>query len=104
MSATTTTAAVPCSQCGRRHRSWLAVAKCRWPRAEWVCGDPPFDGPAFASVSLCGGEGQTTVILYPTEAEARGAKRLIDRLACGGRCCRLHSVVELSRDGGRVPA
>jgi hypothetical protein len=52
-------------------------------------------------VSLCGGDAQTTVILYPSEDEAQKAKRLIDRLACGGRCIRLHSVVAMSRDGGR---
>ena len=68
------------------------------------CRQPAIRRAAFASVSLCGGEGQTTVILYPSDQEAQAAKGLIDRLACGGRCCRLHSVVELSRGGGRVRA
>jgi hypothetical protein len=99
---TTTTATAPaCLRCGRRHRSWRAVAQCRWPKAIWVAGNPPCDGRAFASVSLCGGDAQTTVILYPSDEEAQQAKRLIDRLACGGRCRRLHSVLEVMRDGGR---
>jgi hypothetical protein len=99
---TTLTAATPaCRRCGRRHRSWRAVAMCRWPNAIWIAGSAPDDGPCFASVSLCGGDAQTTVILYPSDEEAQAAKRLIDRLACGGRCCRLHSVVEVMRDGGR---
>ena|SRR5665213_2803493 len=99
---TTTTPAVRCRRCGKRHQSWRTVAACRWPRAIWIAGSAPDAGRCFASVSLCGGEGQTTVILYPSLAEALAAKRLIDRLACGGRCIRLHSVVEVMRDGGRA--
>lgn len=36
--------------CDRRHREWWTLARCVWPKAEWVRGDGP-----FASASLCGG-------------------------------------------------
>jgi hypothetical protein len=97
---TTITAANPCCRrCGRRHRSWRGVAQCRWARAEWVCGAPDFSGPAFASVSNCGGFRRSgpTVILYPTEARALEAKAMIDRLACGSRCCRMHKVERMTK-------
>jgi hypothetical protein len=103
----TATAANPCCRrCGRYHRSWRAVALCRWPRAEWVAGAPAWRGPCYASVSLCPGYGRAgvTAILYATAGEAHAAKSLIDRLACGGGCSRQHCVVALSRDGGRGDA
>jgi hypothetical protein len=92
----------PCQRCRRRHKSWRTVALCRWPRSEWVVGNPSFAGPCFASVSHC--PRGITVILYPTKAEAEAAKRLIDRLACGGRCMKLHRVERMRRDGGEDDA
>jgi hypothetical protein len=99
----TTTAAVRCRRCGKAHRSWRSVALCRWPKALWISGNPPFDGPAFASVSDCPCFRRVglTAILHPTEARAEDAKALIDRFACGGGCSRQHRVVEVVRDGGR---
>jgi hypothetical protein len=99
----TTTAAVRCLRCGRAHRSWRAVAMCRWPRALWISGDPPISGPCYASVSDCPCFRRVglTAILYATRAEAEAAKRVIDATACGGGCSRQHRVVEVMRDGGR---
>lgn len=42
-----------CGYCGRRHRSWHAVAKCRWDRAVWISGNPPPGGSCFAVASAC---------------------------------------------------
>jgi hypothetical protein len=92
-----------CRRCGRRHKSWRAAALCKWPRAEWVAGNPPWRGPCYASVSMCPGFGRAgvTAELYPKLAEANAAKRRIDATACGGGCSRQHCVVKLARDGGR---
>lgn len=30
-----------CSRCGKAHRSWVALARCTWPRAYEVSGDGP---------------------------------------------------------------
>jgi hypothetical protein len=84
---------VPCPRCGRRHRGWRTVVECRFGPLLWSMGTAPFSGPAWCSVSWC--RPQTTVIIYDNEAEALKAKALIDRLACGGRCCRRHDVVRL---------
>jgi hypothetical protein len=97
---TTTTAATPvCCRCGRRHKSWRAVALCRWPKAIWIAGNPPFDGPCYASVSSCPGFRRSgpTVILYRTEARAMEGKKLIDGLGCGGGCCRMHKVERMTK-------
>jgi hypothetical protein len=102
MTTTMTTTTSCCRRCGKRHRSWRTVALCRWRGAEWIVGDPPFAGPCFASVSHC--PRGVTVILYPTKAEAEAAKRLIDRLACGGRCMRMHVVTQLAWDAEEVYA
>ncbi len=86
----------PCRACGRRHVSWHTLARCRWRRAVWVAGEG-----RYASVSLCGhsvGRGRmvyTTVELHPTRESAERAKAIIDRLGCGGRCCRDHFVTDL---------
>jgi hypothetical protein len=87
----------PCSRCGKRHRSWRTIAMCRWPRATWISGDPPFAGPCFASVSSCSGfrRSGATVILYGVEDRAIEAKTMIDRLGCGGGCSRQHAIVVL---------
>ena len=97
---TTTTTAARCSRCGRKHRSWRRVALCKWPR-EWVCGDPPFEGPAFGSVSSCMGFRRSgpTVVLFGSREKAEAAKRVIDATACGSNCSRSHRVIELARDG-----
>jgi hypothetical protein len=101
----TATAATPaCGRCRRRHRSWRAVAQCRWQKALWISGNPPFDGSScYASVSDCPCFRRVglTAVLHATRAEAEAAKRLIDKYACGGGCSRQHRVVEVSRDDGR---
>jgi hypothetical protein len=38
------------------------------------------------------------VTLWETMAEAREAKEIIDKTACGGRCCRRHEIVTLGGD------
>lgn len=78
--------------CGRRHRTWYAVARCTFPRAIWIAGNPPLAGPCYASVSDCRCQ---TVILHPAHAQAMAAKERIDATGCGGGCCRRHRIVEL---------
>lgn len=90
---TTTTTTIPrCRRCGRRHRSWRALAKCRWPGAHWVGGEGP-----FASVSSC--RPGDSVELYATRQQAERARARIDEWGCCGGCTLLHRVVDLA--GGR---
>jgi hypothetical protein len=39
--------------CGRRHRTWNALAQCHWPKAEWISGHLPAAGPCFALLAHC---------------------------------------------------
>jgi hypothetical protein len=83
-----------CHGCGRAHRTWRALAKCRWRKAEWVSGNG-----RFASVSYC--PRGITVQLYADRVEAEQAKAFIDRLACGGRCIGPsgHKIADLGPNG-----
>jgi hypothetical protein len=73
------TPAVPCGKCHRRHRTWSAQARCRWPQAIWIAGNGP-----LALLAHCG---ELTVTLWAKDdPKALQAKRMIDELACGGRC------------------
>jgi hypothetical protein len=67
---------------------YVAVARRRWPDAAWIIGSG-----RFASVAFCR---EVTVMLFQTMAEAQTAKRLIDRIACGGRCVRNHVVLPIT--------
>lgn len=73
--------------CPIRHRTWRAVAKCIWPRAEWVMGE----GPAALLVRCS----VLTVALHADRESAEWAKAQLDITRCGGRCTRLHRVVSL---------
>lgn len=64
--------------CGSRHRTWSALKRCIWPRAEWVSGCNQWASVAYCRV--------TTVVLWPTEAQAREALDFIDSTGCGGAC------------------
>jgi hypothetical protein len=88
-----------CPRCGRRHRSWYALAECLWPRVAWVQGDPPARRPCFALVSNC--SPARTVTLWPSLAAAEQSKAMIDRLACGGCCRRDHAIYLLCERPGR---
>lgn len=55
---------------------YIAVARRRWPAAEWIIGDGH-----YASVARCG---TVTVMLFATPAEAERAKALIDRTGFQG--------------------
>src|SRR5262245_10034673 len=93
------TVALDCPYCGRRHRSWYNFARCHFRRGLiWVQGDPPINGPCWATVSHCRKgrcSSYLTVTLWETAAEAEQAKAGIDRWACGGGCCRHHRVYTL---------
>jgi hypothetical protein len=67
-----------------------AVARRRWPAAEWIIGDG-----RYASVAR---RGITTVMLFATPAEAGRAKALIDRTGCGQACRREHEVTNLEEN------
>ena len=78
------------------HRTYLAVAKCRWPRANWITGEGE-----YAVISDCK-HGPTdrdcmTVTLWPTLDEAAKALAQISWTGCGGRCSNDHSIVRLER-------
>lgn len=83
-----TTAKPRCPRCRRRHQTWNAVARCRWPRAEWVHGAGP-----FATLAHCGG---LTVMLHRIRAEAEQALRFLGQFGCSGRCHGRHELVELT--------
>ena len=83
-----------CGRCGRAHKTWHALAGCRWPRACWIAGNPPADGPGYAVVSYC--HPGCTVTLHATRESAEVSKGAIDRLACGGRCFRQHALLALA--------
>lgn len=68
-------------------RGYLAIARRRWPAAEWIIGDGH-----YASVARCG---TVTVMLFATPAEAGRAKALIDRTGCGHACRRDHEITDL---------
>jgi hypothetical protein len=83
----------PCHLCWRRHRKWRSIAECVWPRAIWIAGNPPNRGPCYALESRC--HPGCTVTLWDDLEEAAAAKRMIDRLHCGSRCCRQHTIYRL---------
>ena len=73
---------------------YAAVARRRWPAAEWIIGDGH-----CASVASCG---TVTVMLFATPAEAQRAKALIDRTGCGHSCRREHEVTDLDAPQART--
>lgn len=96
--ASPTPGTAPCRSCGRRHKAWRTLAKCRWKKAIWVEGDG-----RWASVSLCPHSvgfnryQATTVQLYDDRDEASRAKDRIDRLACGNSCSRQHFIFDMAK-------
>lgn len=77
--------------CSARHRTYKTLAKCMWPRAEWIYGEGE-----YALISYCG---VTTVTLWPDYQDAVDRKRMIDSTACGGRCSfgPQHKIVRLEK-------
>ena len=67
---------------------YTAVARRRWPAAEWIIGEG-----RYASGDV------TTVMLFATQAEAEHAKTLIDNLGCGGACVGEHEITDLDKTG-----
>lgn len=66
----------------------IAVARRRWPAAEWIIGEGH-----YASVARCG---TVTVMLFATPAEAKRAKALIDQTGCG------HEIADLDDTQSRT--
>jgi hypothetical protein len=85
-----------CPRCRRRHTSWYRVAKCRWPRALWINGDPPAHEDAFALVSAC--PPGLSVTLWASRAEAEKAKIDLNACGCGGQCRNFHRVIVMGED------
>lgn len=75
-------------RCDSRHRTWGALARCIWPRAEWISGVGPYATVAYCRV--------TTVELHRDEQTARAALATINGTACGGRCYRDHELIVLA--------
>src|SRR5262245_38165787 len=61
--------------------------------AVWTQGKGP-----FAVMAYCGGD--LTITRWPTLREAVIAKSAIDGGGCGGRCCKVHVIVEFDPDNG----
>ncbi len=94
---------IPCTGCGKTHKTWYRLAHCRFRRhLAWVEGDPPADGPCWAVVSYCGrghyGCDHVTVSLWATQGEAKESKRLVDEMGCGGACSRRHPIYNLAAE------
>lgn len=70
-----------------RHRLFRAVARCRWPSAEWIAGDGPYAVAAYGR--------PLTIQLYATSEAAANARALIDETGCGHTCTSWHQVYEL---------
>lgn len=75
---------IECKYCGKRHRTYKAVAKCKFPKAEWIEGEGRYGCLAFCDV--------LTIKLWPTKAEAEQAKASIDSGKCGGKCVKNHKL------------
>jgi hypothetical protein len=73
--------------CGRRHQSYRTLAKCKWPRAEWIRGDGRYALLAHCRV--------LTVALHQTHESAEKSKQVIDTSACGGHCHNNHEIIDL---------
>jgi hypothetical protein len=73
--------------CGHRHRSYHAVAKCRWPK-HGIQGDGP-----YAVVSNCARAHRPLIWLADTEAVAQ---TILDAMnnnnGCGERCQHQHEI------------
>ncbi|GAB3154210.1 hypothetical protein GCM10027258_57750 [Amycolatopsis stemonae] len=81
--------------CARKHRTFLAMAKCIWRRAVWITGEGP-----YATVSRCAHgpyELAVTVRLHADLDSAQSSLKLINDTGCGGRCSNRHELVELQR-------
>jgi hypothetical protein len=90
-----------CQTCGTKHRSWHAVASCRWRRACWIITNGNLDPgkPCYATLSFCGGPGQMTCMLWSDLSEAESGMRIIAKSGCGGRCTRQHRLIAMGVDG-----
>jgi hypothetical protein len=88
-----------CPGCSKTHTRWYTVAKCRWKSADWIAGDPPAKGPAYATVSYCGRN--LTVILHALLADAQSSLAIINKTGCGGSCTRRHRLVEMGTEGDK---
>lgn len=74
-------------RCSKTHRKYLAMAKCIWPRAEWISGNGP-----YALLARCR---VLTVTLHQEEDSALRYKAMIDSTGCGGMCVQDHEIVRL---------
>lgn len=81
-------------KCERTHRTARAWITCAigTRRILWAHGEG-----RWATISWCGAWNDVSVRLHPTLADAQTAIRIIDNSACGGRCHRKHSLVEIVR-------
>lgn len=73
--------------CARNHRSFNTLAKCIWPKAEWVQGEGNIATVAYCNV--------TTVELHENLKDAQLAIDIINLTGCGGRCIKRHKLIQL---------
>jgi hypothetical protein len=76
-----------CRGCQVKHKTWLAVACCRWRVTRWpIMGCPPPDGLCYVMLAECGGP--PAVSLWPSLEEAERAFGRIAAAGCGPGCQR----------------
>lgn len=75
-------------RCERKHRNYLTLAKCMFPRAVWIHGTGP-----IALVAWCR---QPSITLWTDQAEAGKSKAFIDSTGCGGGCSKRHELIRLA--------
>lgn len=85
-----------CPRCLRVHRTYLGLARCRWPGAVWV------EGPAsgrWAVLMACQSPSfpgdSSAVELHDTREEAEQTMAHIGHFGCGGGCSGDHHLIDL---------
>jgi hypothetical protein len=71
------------------------MAKCIWPRADWISGEGP-----YATVTRCPHAVYREVItvkLHANRSAAEATLQLINETGCGGHCVKNHELIELQR-------
>lgn len=79
-----------CPDCGKRHRTFSARAKCIWPTAIYVRGEG-----RHALVTVCP---VPAVSLFPDYQSAREDLDLLARHRCGPWCRRHHELVTIGTE------
>lgn len=80
-----------CKYCSKTHRTYHAVAKCKFPWALWIDGEGEWGSMAWCERPDYRGS-TLTIQLYKTREAAEKAKQWIDEGGCGGSCYKDHTI------------